>query len=71
MDVQGPLGPAKGSAGGKSGKACANNFWAIVAMGDATVDSAKANAGVADAKTVEYHSKNILGYGTFCTVVDD
>ena len=71
MDVKGPLGPSDGSAGGSSGRACANNILGLVATGDATIDSAKSNGGVTDAKTVEYHSKNIIGFGTFCTVVDD
>jgi hypothetical protein len=71
MDVKGPLGKADGTPGGKTGEACANNILGIVAAGDATIDSAKKNGGVGEAKTVEYHSKNIIGFGTFCTVVDD
>ena len=71
MDVKGPLGKAEGSQGGSSGKACANNIFGIVAVGDATVDKAKSNGNVSDAKTIEYHSRNILGFGTFCTVADD
>ena len=71
MDVKGPLGKADGTPGGKSGQACANNIFGIVAAGDATIDSAKKNGGIGDAKTVEYHSRNIIGFGTFCTVVDD
>ena len=71
MNVRGPLGPSDGSTGGSSGRACANNIFGLVAAGDATIDSAKSDGGVADAKTVEYHSRNIIGFGTFCTVVDD
>jgi hypothetical protein len=70
MDVQGPLGPSDGS-GSKEGKACAQNIFALVATGDATIDSAKSDGGIGDAKTVSYHSKNILGIGSFCTVVKD
>ena len=71
MNVKGPLGPAEGSPGGSTGSACAVNVFGLVAAGDATIDTAKRNGGVSSAETVEYHSTNILGYGTFCTVVDD
>ena len=71
MDVQGPLGKSDGDAAGRSGKACANNILGLVAAGDATIDTAKKNGGVGDARTVEYHSRNVIGFGTFCTVVSD
>jgi len=71
MNVKGPLGPAGGTSGGQNGSACATNLFGLVAAGDATIDTAKRNGRVSDAKTVEYHSSNILGFGTFCTVVDD
>ena len=70
MDVKGPLGPSDGS-GSKQGQACANNIFGLAAVGDATIDNAKSKGGIGDAKTVSYHSKNILGFGTFCTVVKD
>ncbi len=71
MNVKGPLGPAEGSSGGSTGRACAVNVLGLVAAGDATIDAAKRNGGVSSAETVEYHSTNILGFGTFCTVVND
>ena len=71
MDVKGPLGPSKGKPGGKTGRACAQNLLGIAAMGDATINTAKRNGGVGTVRTVEYHSTNIVGIGTFCTVVDD
>ena len=70
MNVKGPLGPSEGTPGGNSGEACANNIFGLFAVGDATIDTAKGNGGVQSAETVEYHSKNIIGFGTFCTVVD-
>ncbi len=70
MDVQGPLGPSDGS-GSKEGEACARNYIGLAAVGDATIDTAKSRGGIGEAKTVSYHSRNILGFGTFCTVVKD
>jgi hypothetical protein len=66
MDVQGPMGPAKGTGTGKVGKACANTFLAIIA---ASIETAKRNGGISEVTTVDHRSRNIIGFGSFCTIV--
>ena len=69
MDVKGPMGPAKGTDTGKVGRACANTFLALFAVGDASIETAKRDGGITEVTTVDHHSTNILGFGSFCTVV--
>ncbi len=69
MDVKGPMGPAQGTGTGKQGRACASTFLALFAVGDASLESAKRNGGISEVTTVDHHSTNILGFGSFCTIV--
>lgn len=69
MDVQGPMGPAKGTGTGKVGEACANTFLALFATGDASIETAKRNGGITEVTTVDHRSRNIIGFGSFCTIV--
>jgi hypothetical protein len=69
MDVKGPMGPAKGTDTGKTGRACANTFLALFAVGDASIETAKRDGGITEVTTVDHHSTNIIGFGSFCTVV--
>ena len=55
--------------GQKTGEACAQNYFGIIAVGDATIESAKRDGGVSTVKEVSYQSSNILGVASFCTVV--
>ncbi len=69
MDVQGPLGPAGGTATPKKGEACANVYFALFAMGDASIEAAKRNGRIKEVTTLDHHSTNTLGFGKFCTIV--
>ncbi|MBW2281023.1 MAG: TRL-like family protein [Deltaproteobacteria bacterium] len=68
MHVEGPLGTAV-EDGQRIGEACAQNFWALVAWGDASLDVAKRDGGITQVREVSYKSTNVLGYQEFCTVV--
>ena len=68
MDVEGPLGTAV-EDGNRVGKACATNFFALVAWGDASLDVAKRDGAIKTVREVSYKSTNILGFQKFCAVV--
>ncbi len=52
------------------GEACATSILGVVATGDASIDTAKKNGGVAQVTAVDHHTKSILGvYAKFCTIV--
>ncbi len=56
-------------AGSLIGEACAQNFFALVAWGDASLDVAKRNGQISKVREISYKSTNVLGYQEFCTVV--
>jgi hypothetical protein len=59
-----------GPAATKTGKACATSILAMVATGDASLETAKANGGITQISHVDHSSKNILGiWGEYCTIV--
>ena len=59
-----------GPAPTKTGKACATSILAMVATGDASLETAKANGGITQISHVDHSSKNILGiFGEYCTIV--
>lgn len=54
----------------KSGQACAKSILGIVAYGDASIETAKKNAGITKVATVDHETLNVLYfYGQYCTVV--
>ena len=54
----------------KSGEACAQSILGVVAFGDASIETAKKNAGISKVATVDHRTTNILYlYGSYCTVV--
>ena len=69
MNVPGPLGPAGGTNTPKKGESCANVYFALVAIGDASIEAAKRNGGIKEVTTLDHHSTNTLGFGRFCTIV--
>jgi hypothetical protein len=69
MNVKGPLGPAGGTATPKVGKSCARVVLALFAWGDASIETAKRNGGITEVTTLDHTSFNLLGFGSFCTVV--
>jgi len=69
-DVKGPVGVTDAYGGTAMGEACATSILGLIATGDASLDTAKKNGGVAQVTVVDHHSSSILGfYAKFCTVV--
>ena len=59
-----------GPAPTKTGKACAQSYLTMIATGDASLETAKANGGITQISHVDHSSKNILGiFGEYCTIV--
>lgn len=68
-DVKGPI-TATGAPGHKTGQACAKTILGIVNRGDASIEAAKADAGIRTVSTADYHTKGFYPfYGTTCTLV--
>lgn len=52
------------------GEACASSILGWIATGDASLDTAKKNGGVAQVTAVDHRSTGILGlYAKYCTIV--
>ena len=69
MNVQGPLGPAGGTATSKKGTACARGLFHLFAWGDASIESAKKNGRITEVTTIDHKSFNFIGFMSFCTQV--
>ncbi len=54
----------------KVGTAVSNSYFGLVATGDASIETAKANGDIRTIKYVDYKAENILGIiGTYTTTV--
>lgn len=54
----------------KTGKSCATSILGWVAIGDNSINDAKADGGITEVATVDNTAFNVLGvYGHYCTVV--
>lgn len=62
-------GEANGALGSKEGKACAKSIFGFVASGDASIKAAAKAGGISNVTRVDHHTKNILGFGDYCTIV--
>ncbi len=59
-----------GGSGTKVGRACVHSVLALFAVGDGSIEAAKASAGITKVSIVDYEVQNILGiFGDYCTVV--
>jgi hypothetical protein len=59
-----------GGAGSKTGQACATSILGVVALGDATVATAKAAGGITNVSHVDHDNFGVLGvYAKTCTIV--
>ena len=58
-----------GVTANKTGKACMKSYLGVVAIGDASISAAMSQGGIKNVSTIEYEVKNIIGFGTYCTVV--
>ena len=68
-DVKGPLQASQPTATGKTGTACSNSILGLIAMGDASIESAKRNGGITKVTSVDHHSRWLVVWGEFCTIV--
>ncbi len=68
-DLKGPLVPGTAVGTGKTGTACAKGILGIVATGDASIEAAKRAGGIKKVTSVDHHSKWMIVYGEFCTIV--
>jgi hypothetical protein len=69
MNVKGPLGPAGGTDTPRKGEACARVLFQLFAWGDASIETAKRNAGITEVTTIDHQSFNFIGFASFCTHV--
>jgi hypothetical protein len=53
----------------KTGRACAENWFAVVATGDASIEAAKSQGKISKISYVDYEIENYFVYGKVCTVV--
>jgi hypothetical protein len=69
-DVKGPLGVTDAYGGTAMGESCASSILGLIATGDASIDAAKKNGGVAQVTAVDHKSSSLLGItAKFCTIV--
>ncbi len=67
--VKGPVAVGAATTAPKSGQACATNILGLITTGDASIDAAKTNGGIAKLATVDHASTSVLGlYSQFCTI---
>jgi len=69
MNVKGPMDSYAGTVAAKRGEACQRIFLALFAWGDASVETAKRDANISEVTTIDHQSFNIIGFGSFCTIV--
>ena len=68
--VDAPIAATPSTGTSKQGKACAANYLGLIAIGDATIQSAKANGGITNVASVDDEAFSVLSlFSTFCTVV--
>lgn len=69
-DVQGPLQATHGAKALKEGTSKCESFLGVVALGDASIETAMKNGGITRLHHVDHHTRSILGvYAEFTTVV--
>ncbi len=56
--------------GSARGEACAASYLGAIALGDASIDTAKKNGNIAQVTAVDHESSNIfVFYAKYCTIV--
>lgn len=54
----------------KAGKACATSILGLIALGDASIEKAKRDSGIANVATVDTSATSFLTlYGRYCTII--
>jgi hypothetical protein len=70
MDVKGPVAVTSAYGGTAEGKACASSLLGLIATGDASVEAAKKNGGIAQVVSIDHTSNNLLGiFAKYCLIV--
>ena len=66
-----PVNVAGGAASySKVGKATSNSYFALIATGDSSIETAAKNGGISKIKFIDWKVKNILGFmGEYTTYV--
>jgi hypothetical protein len=67
-DVKGPEGATSNSGSSKIGTGRVTSYLGVVALGDASINTAARNAGITKIQHVDYESKSILGIIGWYTV---
>ena len=62
-------GHAGGKVGTKEGRACAKSVLALVASGDASIETAAKNGGITNVTSVDHETTWTLLFGEICTIV--
>lgn len=69
-DVASGVAATSNTSGNRVGEACANSWFWLVAMGDASIEAARRNGGITMISSVDQEDKNILFvYQQHCTTV--
>jgi poly(3-hydroxybutyrate) depolymerase len=62
-------GTSEVAAGTKSGEATCTSIFALVALGDCSIQAAKSEGGIKRVAYVDRKVENVLGFGKFTTIV--
>ncbi len=68
-DVKGPLTATSNTGGTKIGRAECASILGLVALGDASIETAARNGGITKVKTIDYETWSLLGIYAKLTVV--
>ena len=65
-----PVDASSNGGGTKVGKSTAKSYLGMVAIGDASIETAKKNGGISKVTHIDWDAKNFLGlYGEYTTTV--
>lgn len=69
-NVQAPVAYGQNGQSEKTGTGCAISILGLVAVGDASINSAMSNGQITNVTSIDHTSLSVLGlYARFCTVV--
>jgi hypothetical protein len=69
-ETETPIALGNAESSEKSGEACVKSFFGMIAVGDASIETAKKNGGISDIYTVNRSNFSVLGmYSKQCTIV--
>ena len=68
-DITVPTGATSNPTGNRIGESCASSILGLVAMGDASIETARRNGGINMITSIDEHYLNYFFYQKSCTVV--